>query len=74
MVATASGAHHRHGPVVFGDAAPEHPGHHDREEGEKGFEEGAVDLSPGGIAEMGAHDKVEYLSDGEEDRCGGQVD
>lgn len=54
-----------HGPVVFGDAAPEEPDRHHGQHGEQGFEQGAVDFPAGGLAQMRANDVVEDLPDGE---------
>lgn len=55
-----------HGPVIFGYAAPENPDHDDREEREEGFEQRTVDFAVRCLAKMSADDKVEDLSNDEE--------
>lgn len=42
---SVSAACDRHGPVVFGYAGPEDPGHDHREKGEKALKECSVDLA-----------------------------
>lgn len=50
LIIKSSSSSYRHWPVVFGYTAPKEPNHTDGEEGEEGFEEGAVDLAIRGLA------------------------
>jgi hypothetical protein len=60
-----SGAGGWHGPVVFRDAAPEHPYQTDRQDGKERFEHGAVDSAVSCLADVSAGDELEYLPNGE---------
>lgn len=64
----------RHGPVVFGDAGPEDPDHDDREQGEEGRKEAAVDGTIGAVADVHADNILEDLTDGKEEAGSDEVD
>lgn len=63
-----------HGPIIFGDAAPEEPDADDRQEIEKRLKHGSVDFAADRIADVRADDKVEDLADGKQEGGSREVD
>lgn len=71
-VRSGGGGHNR--PVILGDTAPENPNHDNGEKREQCFEQSTVDFAVGCLAEMGADDKVEDLSNGEQKTSSAEID
>lgn len=56
------------GPLDFGNSRPEPPDEHDRDQGEEGFEQGAINLAPSTVTYVRADDEIEDLAGSEEEQ------